>query len=215
MAEVKHVGKIKNTGSRVAVVFRTLPGESDTALVVNTAQLPDMMHDSLMTAIETEQAQADFELGEYLFRASFPDGRNMLVALQQDNRLSKESTSNVLMTPTPTTEIALDQLNTLIAEQKNVAVDQLYTFVSGAPQTTEATAEAAEAQPEATATESLPSNEPVQAPNDGALSDTDLAKSLRSQADSLYKEAARMRREADELDPPTKKATKKKVAESA
>jgi hypothetical protein len=41
------------------------------------------------------------------------------------------------------------------------------------------------------------------------LSDKDLAKSYRSQADAMYKEAARLRREAEELDPTAKKSTKK------
>ena len=79
MAEIKHVGKIKNTGNKVAVVFRTLPGESDSALVLPTATLPDMYHDSLMTGIESDQAQDSFELGEYLFRSRFPDGRKDLL----------------------------------------------------------------------------------------------------------------------------------------
>jgi hypothetical protein len=47
------------------------------------------------------------------------------------------------------------------------------------------------------------------------LSDKDIAKSYRSQADAMYKEAARLRREADELDPPAKKAVKTKEEASA
>ena len=39
MKNLKHVGKIKNTGSKVLVVFRTLPGESNMALVVQTSPL--------------------------------------------------------------------------------------------------------------------------------------------------------------------------------
>lgn len=205
--EIKHTGKMKNTGNRVAVVFRTVPGESDQCLVVDSATLPDMYHDALMTAIETEQAQESFELGEYMFRSRFPDGRNMLEAMQQTGRLKKVATSDVLMTPTPTASVALSELNVLIAEQRNVSVDDLYTFVSGAPKAGQTVTEAdtptepAEAEPAA---------------DTGALSDQDLAKSLRSQADAMYKEAARMRREADELDPPAKKTSKKaKVAESA
>jgi hypothetical protein len=45
------------------------------------------------------------------------------------------------------------------------------------------------------------------------LSDKDIAKSYRSQADALYKEAARLRKEAEDLDPTPKKTTK--VKESA
>lgn len=215
--ELKHVGKLKNTGSKVAVVFRTVPGESDQALVLNTAQLPDMYHDSLMTLIETDQAQSAFELGEFMFRNQFPNGVNMLKAVQDEGRLTKVPTSNVVMTPTPTQEVVLSELNGLIAEQKGVTVDQLYTFVSGAPKAGESADNVQnidETAAPAVDTD-VPADLSAQASTTEALSDADLAKSYRSQADAMYKEAARLRREADELDPPKKKTTKSKVAESA
>ena len=206
--EIKHVGKLKNTGDKVAVVFRTVPGESDNCLVLQTATLKDEVHDSLMAMIDSDQAQQTNELGELMFSRTFPNGRPMLQAMQNEGRLRKVPTSNVMMTPTPTSEIALSQLNTLIAEQKGMSVDELYTLVSGAP-----TKEQVEAQ--TTVSETTPSEEPVAAPaTDGVLSDTDLAKSYRSQADAMYKEAARLRREADELDPPKKKTSSKAKAEA-
>ena len=132
MGSFKHVGKIKNTGVRVLVVFRTLPGESDKALVLPTATLPDAYHNSIMELVETDQAQQSFEFGELMFVRLFPDGRPMLQAMQSDNRLQKVSTSNVIMTPTNNNEVSLDQLNILISEQKNCTVDELCTFVKGA-----------------------------------------------------------------------------------
>lgn len=218
---MKHVGKLKNTGAKVAVVFRTLPGESDTALVIHTAQLPDMYHDSLMTLIETQQAQEAFELGEYMFANYFPDGKVMLNALQAGGRLTKVPTSNVLMQPSATQDVLLSDLNVLIAEQKNCTVDELYTFVKGAPSLDQHRANK-DAQEAAGKVDPVP--QPVteavtpQASADGILTDEDLAKSYRSQADAMYKEAARLRREADDLDPPKRKTTtttKKKVTESA
>lgn len=196
--EIKHVGKMKNTGDKIAVVFRTIPGESDQALVLPTATLKDEYHDALMKMIESDQAQQTNELGEIMFTRTFPDGRRMLTAMEQDNRLRKVSTSNILMTPTPTNQILLSELNTLIAEQKGMTVDSLYTLVSGAPKD-------APAEKPAAATETK---------NEGVLSDSDLAKSYRSQADAMYKEAARLRREADELDPPKKKTTAKTTSEA-
>jgi len=47
------------------------------------------------------------------------------------------------------------------------------------------------------------------------LSDKDIAKSYRSQADAMYKEAARLRKEADSLDPIVKKTVKSKEEVSA
>jgi hypothetical protein len=201
---MKHVGKMINTGSSVLVVFRTLPGESNMALVLPTAQLPDQYHDSIMKMVEEPQVQEAYELGEMMFIRRFPDGRNMLQAMQSDNRLVKVETSTVKMIPHPTKEIVLSELNQLIAEQKNCSVDDLYTFVKGAP------AKGDEPQNVAEVTETPA---PVaQASEDGVLSDADLAKSYRSQADAMYKEAARLRREADDLDPPKKKTTTKKKA---
>src|SRR5210317_1392513 len=116
--EIKHIGKLKNTGDKVAVVFRTVPGESNHALVLPTATLRDEYHDALMKMIESDQAQQTNELGEIMFTRTFPDGRPMLTAMQQDGRLRKMPTDTVLMTPTPTNQILLSELNTLIAEQK-------------------------------------------------------------------------------------------------
>ena len=113
------------------------------------------------------------------------------------------------MCPTPVDEISLDQLNVLIAEQKNVAVDDLYTFVKGAPKKQDTEVEDV-AQIKDLSPNKNKETAPVraQATDNEVLTDLDLAKSYRSQADSLYKEAARLRKQADELDPPKKKATK-------
>jgi len=212
MKSIKHIGKMKNTGAKVLVVFRTLPGESNHALVLPVAQLPDQYHDSIMKTVEEDQSQEAFEFGEVMFIRRFPDGRGMLQAMQQDNRLQKVPTDLVIMTPTPTNEVHLSELNQFIAQQKNCTIDELYTFVKGAPAKAQTTVEAQDVAP---ITESLPSGEAIRAPTDGALSDQDLAKSYRSQADAMYKEAARLRREAEELDPTPKKATKTKASESA
>lgn len=206
MKSIKHIGKIKNTGTKVLVVFRTLPGESNMALVLPTATLPDAYHNEIMELVELEQSQQAFEFGEMMFVRHFPDGRPMLQAMQTDGRLQKVATDNVIMTPTHQTEIPLDQLNVLIAEQKNCTIDELCTFVKGAPSTPPAKKEDVAKSEAVTKTEDAPLR--AQAPQNAALSDLDIAKSYRSQADSLYKEAARLRKEADALDPPKKKAAK-------
>jgi hypothetical protein len=207
---VKHIGRIKNTGVKVLTVFRTLPGESDSALVIQVNQLKDEYHDAIMQLLETDQSQEAFEFGEMLFIRHFPDGRPMLSALQQDGRLQKVSTSNVLMTPTVNAAVPLDQLNVLIAEQKNCAVDELCNFVSGAQANAQAKTNA-EKKKESVKQEAAPVVERAQAAPDAVLTDSDIAKSYRSQADAMYKEAARLRKEADALDPPKKKVTVKET----
>jgi hypothetical protein len=206
MKQIKHIGKIKNTGSRVVVVFRTIPGESNNALVVHANNLPDSYHDSLMSLVESEQAQDAFEFGEIMFSRPFPDGRPMLKAVQEDGRLQKYATDMILMTPYPTVEIRLDQLNTMIAEQKNCAVDDLCNFVSGSTIRNNQT----KSEPKKIDVPNTQTDTKSESTNQ-VLTDQDLARSYRSQADAMYKEAARLRREADSLDPPKKKAKTEEI----
>ena len=208
---LKHIGRINNTGVKVLVVFRTLPGESNMALVLPVTQLSDSYHDSIMTMVETDQCQEAYELGEMMFIRTFPDGRPMLQAMQADGRLHKVATDTVTMTPTTNDTVLLSSLNTLIAEQKNCAVDDLYTFVKGAPKVKTEVTPAAEVKDIAPAVDTdIPAPVRAQAAADTVLTDKDIAKSYRSQADAMYKEAARLRKEAEELDPTVKKTTKAK-----
>jgi hypothetical protein len=198
-----------NTGAKVIVVFRTLPGESNTALVLPVSQLSDSYHDSIMTLVETDQAQDAFEFGEIMHIRPFQDGRPMLRAMQADNRLVKVATDTVMMTPTTNDTVLLANLNTLIAEQKNCTVDDLCTFVSGAPSAKAQVTDVASVNDTAPAVDSdIPAPIRAQANTNTALSDKDLAKSYRSQADAMYKEAARLRKEAEDLDPTVKKVKK-------
>lgn len=215
MNVLKHIGRITKTGAKVLVAFRTLPGESNYALVVPVANLSDSYHDAIMKVVESDQAQETFEFGEILFIRSFPDGRPMLRALQADGSLQKVPTDSVTMTPTPNDIIELHQLNVLIAEQRNCAVDDLAGFVSGAPKSN-----GEEAAPKDNLGRDVgePSNvpqAPLKAKENEVLSDKDIAKSYRSQADAMYKEAARLRKEADSLDPPQKKTVKAKESADA
>jgi hypothetical protein len=214
---LKHIGRMKNTGVKLLTVFRTLPGESNMALILPVSSLSDSYHDSIMTVVETDQAQESFELGEILFTRTFPDGRPMLQALQADGKLQKVATDLVIMSPTANDSVQLDQLNVLIAEQRNCSVDDLYTFVSGAPKKSNTVVEdiatVKDLAPDVDT--DIPAPVRAQAANDQALSDKDIAKSYRSQADAMYKEAAKLRKEADELDPPQKKTTKAKESADA
>jgi hypothetical protein len=208
---LKHIGRINNTGVKVLVVFRTLPGESNMALVLPVTQLSDSYHDSIMTMVETDQCQEAYELGEMMFIRTFPDGRPMLQAMQADGRLQKVATDAVTMTPTTNDTVLLSSLNTLIAEQKNCAVDDLYTFVKGAPKGKVEVTQVAEVTDLAPAVDTdVPVPIRAQAATNAVLTDKDIAKSYRSQADAMYKEAARLRKEAEVLDPVVKKTTKAK-----
>ena len=132
----------------------------------------------------------------------------MLRWLHGNGRLIKAPTSDIEMTPNTQASILLSELNQIIAEQRGVAIDDL-SIKSDTKEKTEARriedveqidtpikADTTSAKPTATVE--------VTAPAENA-SPEDQAKFYRSQADRLSKQAAEMRRKAEEL-VPTKKA---------
>lgn len=189
---MKHVGKMKNNSARLAVVYRTLPGEPTNALVVGTQGLPDSHHDALMSLIESDSAQQVNELAEILAVRKFPDGTIMLGYMHQYGHLKKVPTNMVLMTPDSQTQIQLDELNRLIAEQKGVSVEDL-AITDGTQKNKPAKVQSNNT--EIKISESVPLT----------------ASEMRSKADALYKEASKLRKEADLLDPPKKKTSKIEV----
>ena len=196
---IKHIGRMKTNKRKVAVAYRTLPGDAYNALVVSTENLTDSDHDILMQMVESPAGQNAYELAEAMARTRLSDGSVMLARFHTQGKLQKVPTSDIIMTPDTNTTIQLDELNKIIAEQKGVAVEDL------ALKPDAQTVATAQAVPTGDAT--APSNEPVTAPaGDTVLSDEDLAKSYRSQADRLSKEAAQLRRQAEELVPTKKKA---------
>lgn len=206
MAALKHVGKIRKTGAKVVVVFRTLPGDPYNALVLGVNSLSDMYHNSMMQLLEDGQGQQANEFGEAMATRFFPDGRQMLTAMHGEGRLQKVPTVDIDMTPTTTDVISLDKLNELIAEQKGIKLADLATDKPKTPE-----------PKETSKAEKVAAKQAVAAPavNDGPLTDEDLARQLRSQADAMFKEAQTLRKQADELAPPVKKAVKKTEVASA
>ena len=70
----KHVGELVDGGSKVVIMYRTVPGEPNNCLVVGTKFLPDLYFTSLMKAVEGDAGQDAEELADYLGRQTFPDG---------------------------------------------------------------------------------------------------------------------------------------------
>ena len=124
----KHVGELADESkAKVVVVFRVVPGEPNNCLVIGTKFLPDMYHNALMRAVESEGGQAENELGVYLARQSFPDGTNMLSLLHDDGYIKKFKTKDIVMTYGTTDEgkMPLNKLNEMIAKEMNVKVSEL------------------------------------------------------------------------------------------
>jgi hypothetical protein len=194
---MKHVGKMKNNGAPVAIVFRTLPGDHHSCLVVGTQGLGPTHHDSLMQLIESPEAQGTFELGSILSVRRFPDNNPMLHWLHSNGKLKKLNTNEVIVTAAPQNHVQLDELNKLIAEQKGVRVEDL--SLAGKTDMVETS--------EIASVTELPVSTPDVVATTSVLDDSAIAKNLRSQADAMFKEAQTLRKQADDLDPPKKKAT--------
>ena len=124
----KHIGELADASkAKVVIVYRTVPGEPNNCLVVGTKFLPDIYHNSLMRAVESDGGQQSQELGEFLGRQTFPYGTNMLAILHNDNYIKKFSTKDVIVTfgNTPDGRIALNKLNEQIARDQGIKVSEL------------------------------------------------------------------------------------------
>lgn len=205
MSDIKHIGRMRATGRKVVVAYRTLPGESDAALVIPTEALSPEQHDALITLVESNAGQAAYEFAEALARSHFPDGQVMLNQLHFSKKLVKVKTSDVDMIPNLQASIELAQLNQMIAEQKGISVNDL--ALGNGNDMPKTIASVNEMPP--SKTESFEVKTPVQVE---PLTDEDLAKKFRSDADRLSKEAAELRRQAESL-APTKKKTAVKESE--
>ena len=207
MADLKHVGRIVSTGRKCLVAYRTLPGESDHCLVVQTENLPDEQHNALINLVESGAGQESGEFAEVLARANFPDGSIMLAALHTQGKLTKVPTSQVEMLPNFNVKINLAELNVLIAQQNNVAVDDLAIKSSSAKVEIKEVGSVSNMPAETNdlgKTTSASVNETYVEPTKFDSAEAE-AKHYRSQADKLAKQAAEMRRKAEELVPTKKK----------
>jgi hypothetical protein len=206
---LKHVGRIKGNKRKVVVAYRVVPGSADNCVVVTTENLMAEEHDALMKAVESDAGQSAYEFGEAMARNTLPDGRNMLAAFHSTGKMAKMLTSEIEMTPDMKTVVGLDELNRIIAEQKGVSIEDLAIKDNSK---TAAQRQREQAKNDVILEEidlDAPSSvvEAAKSAQTEVLSDEELAAKYRSDADRLYKEAKRLREQAEEL-APTKKAKK-------
>jgi len=146
----KHAGQLSNTGVRVAVVFRKLPNDDKSCLIVETERLPDSYHDYLIQCLNSKEAMETNEFYEVLNRRTFPDGLNCLTALHQRGFLRKEPVTNVVMLPLPGQAVPLALINATIdgkiEEYKNSQARPTPPEDTRTPEERKAAAEAMAAQ---------------------------------------------------------------------
>jgi hypothetical protein len=180
---IKHVGQVNSTGKKCVVVFREIPGATDSCLVVETETLPQLYHDDVISAIESAAAQEDMDFFKYATRSTLHDGRNMLEAMHLSGWMKKLPTSEVTMMPTREIKISLHDLNKQLS-----SLNKDGKSTSG----------------------DISADEGPSTPA-GVLDDTKIANQMRSQASFFHKESQRLLAEAEALDPSKTKTTVKET----
>jgi len=195
MAFLKHIGK--HGDKRVVIVFKTVPNEDHMCLVIYPDVLPVSFHDSIMKLLESEVGQQATDFSEALHRNLLPDGRGILTAIHQEGFLKKINTNQVIVTPTPTSSVRLDELNKILSEmaQGEEAVKRLAELdkqqglqVPAAKQYRPTDVPAGSDRAKA-----------LQASGQDALDDGSISKGLRDQATKMALEAKQLLAESDRL----------------
>lgn len=208
---LKHIGR--HGDRKVAIVFREIPNEEHMCLVIYPDVLPTHIHNSVMTVLESAPGQAATNLADVFHRNLLPDGRNILHALHLEGMLKKVATNQVILTPTPSSSVKLEEINRLVREMESgtealkrmAEIDQSSGLVPPEVKR-QAEAEFKKSRQQSTQPVSAP-----QAPANGALDDHMLAanmlaqaKRMESEAQGLINEAARMKKEAERMFPGVK-----------
>ena len=131
MPFTKHVGRIVSTQQKVVVMFRQIPDQPGSCLLVDVQGLSNDMHNDLMNEVESAQAQSKTDFSDHAHTHFFRDGRKMLETLHLEIKFIKLETDKVMMTPDNNTNIRLDELNEQlgsIESNPNLTEDQFNTM---------------------------------------------------------------------------------------
>ena len=207
---LRHNGK--HGERKVVVLYRTVPSEEHMCLVSYSDLLPRMLHDSIMKSLESEVGQQADNFADALFRTMMPDGRNILEVLHKEGFMKKVATNQIVMTPTPSTVIRLDELNKLLAEMaqgdeavKRMAEIDAQSGLQAKKRNNTPAKQRGDVGDPVAANTAIP---PLQAGLNDVLSDEVIAAQqlaqaarMKSEAKSLVAEAARLEKEAALLVP--------------
>ena len=231
MAFIKHVGRMGDR--KLCVLFRQVPGEDHMCLIIHPEVLPAHWQDAIQKVIESDIGQTADELANAMHRSLLPDGRPILETLHNERMIKKVRTADVIMTPNTNSSIRLDELNKMLNEMKQGEAAIKKMAENDASRGMVAPEVKRKAEAEYKAGQAAKSDAAYVAPpalkagQDGALSDRDIAANMLAQAKAMevnaramVAEAARMKKDAERMDPTVnaknaKKAPPVAVAEPA
>ena len=226
---LKHVGR--HGDRKVAIIFREIPNEDHMCLVIYPDVLPTHIHNSVMSVLESAPGQQATNLADVFHRNLLPDGRNILQTLHTEGMLKKVSTNQIILTPTPTSSVKLDEVNKLVREMESgeqalkrmKEIDQNSGLVDPNVKREAERAFKRQALEKEAAQRNL-GQPAVPSTDSNALDDRTLAANMLAQAQrmeaeaqGLISEAARMKKEAERMVPSVSvnNATASVVTESA
>lgn len=211
---LKHVGR--HGDRKVAIIFREIPGDDHMCLVIYPDVLPTHIHDTVMKVLESPSGQQENTLANALHRSLLPDGRVILEALHKEGMLKKIPTNQVIVTPTNTSSVKLDELNRLVREMETGEdarrrMQQLDAS-AGLVDPASKREQEKEFKRQRLEREANMARQGITVPQDtantAALDDKTLAsnmlaqaKRMESEAQGLIAEAARMKKEAERMHP--------------
>lgn len=225
---IKHVGKHNN--QKIVILFRKVPEEDHMCLVVYSDLLPRMYHDEIMKVLESPVGQNAKEFSDVLFRTTMADGQNCLESLHRNGLIKKVPTSQVLVTPTTTSSVRLDELNNILDEMSKgeEAVRRLADLDANAGMTNKKRpvepkeVGAPNNSRSAAQVQGTMSPEQYVVATEGVLDDATLATQriaqatkMKAEAQAMLAEAARLEQEAASLNPVSDVRTKTKKTTSA
>ena len=144
-------------------------------LVTYSDSLPNLMHEEVMRCVESQAGQDAEIFAEALFRVTMKDGRNALNALHSAGLIKKVPVNQVMLTPTTSTKVSLEEINKI--------VDQIKAGNSASKKL-----------------KNLDTSKPVETKLAEALTDSDLATQRTDQAVRMRKQAEQLLAEADKLE---------------
>jgi hypothetical protein len=207
MAFMKHVGK--HGDRKVCILFRQVPGEDHMSLIIYPETMPAHWQQAIQVVVESDIAQQAEELADALHRNFLPDGRAILQTLHEERMIKKVRTSDIIVTPNQNANIRLDELNKMLNEMKlgEAAIKKMADNDASRGMVAPDVKRKAEAEFKASQTKDSTAPK-FQAPQDGALSDRDIAanmvfqaKKMELEAKAMIAEAGRMKKDAQRMDP--------------
>lgn len=197
---LKHIGRHNNR--KIIVLYRQVPGEDHMCLVSYSDMLPKQLHDDIMKVLESPSGQQSKEFADVLFRSMATDGRSILTILHKEGYIKKVQTNQVIITPTSTSSVRLDELNTILNEMSKGedAVKKLSELDQQLGMTTKTKKSKVNESIKTTSADVVdPSTKSLVAGEGGVLSDDAIAANLRAQAEKMTLEAKAMMAEAERL----------------